>query len=424
MKTVLLRSAVLSGALALAIAPFASATSSVNQTAVTNGANYITSQQTATGSVSASASDNDFAAIALVAAGQNLANVKLAGGTSLLAYEAANLPGASAKASDWERTILVAAAAGQDPYNFGGTDAVAKLKTFASAGQLGDPASTGDDIFGIMALAAAGVTSADAVMSAEIAAVLSYQRPDGRFSYSTDPTVTGDVDDTAAAIVALRSAEIVGGASPAVTTAINNALDYIAALKNTDGGYPSDPAWDTTSNVASSAWVLIALNSLGLGDSADGRAAQSYIKSQQLQDGSFPSSWAPTTGDFFDTNPAVTALAGSTWLPQVFEENTYAGTAAIADAESPSPSVSPSVSPTPTPAQGAVLGASTVTPTPTPTATPASAASTATGTVLGATALPVVGQVSNAVLLLWAVAVALTAAVLVSIRQYYVRRQS
>lgn len=415
-RSAFVRSTLVVGVLALVVAPLASATSSVNQVAVANGAAYLMAQQSANGSVSVSASDNDFTAIALSATGKSLATVKLSGGVSLRDYLASNLPGPSAKAADWERRILSATADIQSAYSFGGVDAVAKLKSFASDGQLGDAASTGDDFFGIMALSAAGVTNADQTMKDEVAAVLSYQHADGGFGYATAAGSTSDIDDTAAAIVALRAAEEAGASSAAVTSALTNAQAYLAAHKNADGGYPSDPAYGTDSNVSSTAWVLMAFNALGAGDSTAGRAAQSYIKSQQLPDGSFPSPWTPGAGDFFDTDPAVTALAGSTWLVNVFEENLYAN-AASEDAASPSPTVSPSPSATPTPTPGSVLG---VNATPTPTPTPAATAST--GTVLGATALPVVGEVSNAILLLWALAIAVTAGIMVVLRQLYIRR--
>jgi len=408
-KAVLVRSAVLSAALTFALSPFAFAVNAANQTAVDNGGAYLAGLQAADGHIgNAPAGDTDWSAVALAAAGRDLGTVQTAGGTSLRAYLAGHVPGASATPNDWARGIIAITADGQNPYDFGGTNYVAKLKSFATGHQLGSATDTNDDFFGLIALAAARVPNTDPVLADEVAAVLSYQHADGGFTYTTGPATGSDVDDTAAAITALRAAQASGAGTAAVATALAAAQSYVMPLQHADGGFPFNPAFGPDSNVSSSAWTLIALNALGLGDATAGAAAQGYLSSQQLPDGSFPSSFTPGVGDIFDTTPAVTALAGATWPAKI-----YAGALPVVQDPTPSPSPSPSVSPSPTPSAtpspapaGIVLGAS-ATPTPTPT----------TGSVLGASTLPAVGEVANLTLLLIAFAFASTAGLAVYLRQ-------
>lgn len=432
MKTVIIRSIVASSALALLVAPLAYAVSPANQLAVINGAAFLIGKQAADGHIGAGASETGWSAVALAAAGKDLSTVKTSGGTSLRAHLSANPPGASATATDWERSILAITADHQNPYDFGGIDYVAKLKTFASANQLGSATASNDDIFGLMALLAAGVNTSDAVLTGELAYVLAHQRADGGFSYTTDTATNSDVDDTAAAIMALRAAQNAGLGSPAVTDALADAKAYMLATQNTDGGFPYDPLnppeWGgATSNVSSTSWVLMALNSLGLSDSVDGTEAQAFLRAQQQPDGSFPYQlplFAPaTTGDVFDTAPAVTALAGGKYPLSIFSAPTIddltstptpsptaaPGTSPVSVPASPSPAAS--ASPTPTPA-GAVLG---------DTATPTTASGI--GNVLGSSVLPAVGQVSNLLLLALALAFAVGTGVAVRLRLAHARRR-
>ena len=419
MKIIVLKSALLTGVLALIVAPFAQAVGAINQPSVDKGVSYLVALQAADGHVGTPGSDNDFSAIALAAAGKDLSTVKATGGVSLRAYLASHLPDATTgTAADWGRTVLAITADKQNPLTFGGTNSVAKLKSFASGGQLGSATTTNEDYFGLIALVAAGLTSNDTVVADETTAIMSYQKSDGGFSYTTSATATSDVDDTAAALVSLRSAQVSGNTTAALEIAITHAQDYIAKLKNADGGYPSDPAFGTTSNVASTAWALIGFNALGQGSSVDAKSAQTYIRTQQLADGSFPSSFAPSTGDFFDTDPAVTALAGSTWAVNVFEPvvNDIQEVLPTTTSRTATPAPTPVTIPAPVIKPGTVLGATTTAAT--PTATPAASS------VLGASTLPAVGEVSNLVLLGVALALSATAGVAVRVRQIRVRNRN
>ncbi len=389
-------------ALALAPAENAFAISADNQTPVANGAAYLQTQQAADGHIGASASETGWSAVALSAAGFDLSTVHTSGGTSLRAHLAANAPGAAAAATDWERSIIAITADGQNPYNFGGTDYVAHLKTFAASGQIGSATAVNDDLFGLIALSAARDSLSDTVLTDALAFVLAAQHADGGFSYTTDPATGSDTNDTAAAIMALKALQNAGLASTAVTTALTNATSYLLGTQNADGGFPYDPltppAWGgPVSDVSSTSWVVMAFDALGQANAPAGTNAQAYIRAAQSADGSFPYQ-APAAGDVFDTTPAVTALAGGQ-----FPLSVYAGLLPgqgddinlQSRSPSPSPSPSPSVTPTPSPTPaGSVLGASTTPP------------ASATGTVLGSSTLPAVGVVSNLILLLMAAVIA------------------
>jgi hypothetical protein len=146
----------------------------------------------------------------------------------------------------------------------------------------------------------------------------------------------------------------------------------------------------------------MALAALGQDSTAASTDAQSYIRGTQAVDGSFPYQ-APAPGDVFNTAPAVTALAGGTYPFKV-----YNGVIPEQNDPSPSPSPTPTASPTPT---------STPSATPTPTPTPAVlGASTGPVTPSGGV-LPAVGELSNFLLILFALAIATAAGVAVHLRQ-------
>ena len=60
------------------------------------------------------------------------------------------------QATDYEKTILALVAAKANPHTFGNIDYVAKLKSFYSSSQIGQENLLNDDIWGIIALSAAG----------------------------------------------------------------------------------------------------------------------------------------------------------------------------------------------------------------------------------------------------------------------------
>lgn len=395
-------------ALALVFLPVPVLAAALNAAAITNGLAYLDGQQGADGKIAGTPGTTAWAVRAYAAAGVDPDSVSVTGGQSLLQYLAghpAEPVFGSASASDWARDVLALTEAGENPYTFGGTDYVANLKTFHLNNQLGNDTVVSDDYFGVQALVAANVANSDAVLTDSLAFILAHQRPDGGFSWSTDAATAGsDVDDTAAALMALTAAQDAGLNPAGLEAALASARAYLLAHQNSDGGFMSDPAFGTDSTVGSTAWAVLALKGLGDDTTAAGQNAQSYLRAQQQSDGSYLG-WSGT-GDTYNTTNAVFALAAATPVE--------------GPAETPAPSPAPTPSPSPTP---------TPTPAPAPSVSPSPSPSPAAGTVLGAATggtgaasggvLPAVGELSNFTLLMLALATALTAGVVT-----YIRRRS
>lgn len=424
MKTLLIRSVLLSGAITLTLSPYAFATSAINQTSVSHGAAYLATQQAASGKIGSTISDSGWSAVALAASGLNLSTVKTAGGTSLRDYLAANPPASNAAATDWERSIIALTADGQNPYSFGGVNYVTGLRSFVNGGQIGSPTAVNDDLFGLIALMAARVDTGDPVVSQELSYVLSAQRADGGFSYTTDTTVGSDTNDTAAAVMALVAARNAGLGTSSLNSALTDAKQYLLGTQNKDGGFPYDPltpiSWGgPVSDVSSTSWVLMGLTALSDDSTAAGLDAASFIRAAQNGDGSFPYQ-APAAGDVLDSAPAVTALAGGQYPLHIFAGEVPTGTAA-APTPSPTPtgagaaSPSPTATPAPAVTSGTVLGAATA-------AAPSPGPAVASDSVLGASTLPVTGAVSNLLLLGLAFVIATATGFAVRLRQVRAKR--
>lgn len=339
-----------------------------NLTAVTNGLAYLGTQQQPDGQISGFGGINPWALMAYAAAGQTNANLR--------SYLLAHPPAAGATATDWEKAILALVADGQNPYNAGGTNYVNGLKSLHTGGQLGSVTAVNDDAFGVLALYAAKVPATDTTFADALDFLLDHQLSGGGFSYSTTAT-TPDVDDTAAALMAVQAAQDAGSSDSRLAAAKTAARAYILSTQNADGGFPYDPLsppeWGgNASNLSSTAWVLSALNSIGEGGTGAGTNAQKYLKARQTANGSFP--YQSGAGDTFDTAYVVLALAGAAWPVAVYDGQVpSAEVAAIAitptptpaPSVSPSPSVSPQASTTPIPSvspspiAGSVLGSST-----------------------------------------------------------------
>jgi len=160
-----------------------------------------------------------------------------------------------ATANDYATYILAITALGKDPRSYGGENLVYGLEQKASGGQIGDSTLISDDMFGIMALRAAGVPATESVLSGSVSYIKSKQFSDGSWDFAAAST-KGSADFTAMGIMALRAAGV-----PASDTAIVKAVDYLANVQNNDGGFPL--ASGESSNTESTAWALSALNALG-----------------------------------------------------------------------------------------------------------------------------------------------------------------
>ena len=330
-----------------------------NETSVENGLLYLRSQQDTAGQVVGFSGVSEWASMAFSAANVDINTVAAVGGVSLRAYLLGSAPDPSASSTEWSRKILAITAAADNPYDFGGVDYVSNLKLNYSGGQIGNTSQLNDDIFGLLALISANESTSSAVMTDTLNFILSHQNADNGFSWS----VTGgsDIDDTASAVMALKAAQGHGLDLSSLPQAIEDAKIYLLTYQNLDGGFAYDPnpltSWDTSSNVSSTSWVLMALNSLGLENSAEVAAAQTYLRSTQEADGSFPYQPIFPPGDTFNTAYAVLSLTGKYWPIAI-----YPGTAPT---PTPTPDSTPTPTSTPTP-----IPTATPTPTPTPTSTP------------------------------------------------------
>ena len=179
--------------------------------------------------------------IGLAAAGRNPAAVTKHG-HSAVAWIRTHL-GQLQGAGDLERTILALAAA-RAP--------LGSLPARLRADQLAD--GSVDEQSNLTAFAILALRAAHASGTRSAAAWLQHaQNTDGGFSFGVrgDPS---DVDDTAAAIEALRAAS-------APTGALARARAYLAASENRDGGFPQQPGG--ASNAQSTAWAVQALVAVG-----------------------------------------------------------------------------------------------------------------------------------------------------------------
>jgi len=211
-------------------------------------------------------------------------------------------------ATDYAKTILAIAAVGENPATFGNIDYVAKLKNYQSNNQIGDEGLINDDIWTILALASVGeVNSTESNLAKSF--ILANQNADGGWGYS----VGGDSDtnDTAAAIMALAEAGVT-----TTDSVITQAVVYLQSLQNDDGGFGWAAGSDSDSG--SDAWVISALYKIGQNPASwdkSGNNPITYLESLQDSDGGF---WwvEPGTSDFNNkamTAYAVIALAGKTY---------------------------------------------------------------------------------------------------------------
>ena len=188
-------------------------------------------------------------------------------------------------AIQYEAPIIAIAAIGEDPRTFGNSDYVAALKNFYQNGQIGDAQTLNDDIFGILALRAAGLPTSDSVITGSKNHLLAEQNADGGWGFTLSSS--SDTNMTAAAILALLAAGV-----PSSSETSGTARTYLQNAQNADGGFPYDPGsqFGTDSDSSSTAWVVWALNALGVNASSWSQGDNtplSYLEARQNSSGYF-----------------------------------------------------------------------------------------------------------------------------------------
>ncbi len=180
-------------------------------------------------------------------------------------------------ATDIERQILALEALGEDSRTFAGINAVNLLENKISGDQIGDPTLLNDDIFGILALKAAGRS----VSGTLVTGLVKHQGSDG--GWGINPGGASSTDMTALALIALKGT----GTDQGV---MNQGLDYLRVRQNSDGGFAT---MSGGSSLGSTAWVDWMITSLGYRESdwqKGGKTAAEYIASQQSSNGSWQNS--------------------------------------------------------------------------------------------------------------------------------------
>lgn len=191
-----------------------------------------------------------WAALGLAAQGVNPADVATGGGRSVLDYVRVHARGLARARTpdaigDLERTVLVVAAAGQDPRRFAGQDVVAGLtRRFVADGSMLQQVNL--TAFGILALRAAEVPRSNARIQSAARWLARQQNRDGGFGFATRG-MASDIDDTAAALQALAAA---GGQR----TTVARSVAFLRRNQKPDGGLPLIPGG--VSNAQSTAWAI------------------------------------------------------------------------------------------------------------------------------------------------------------------------
>lgn len=358
---------------------------------VSNATAYLRDNQDSNGQITGWDGESEWAAIGLSAEGVNVADVK--NPTTSLRDFLSNTPlTANTPTTDLARRILAIVAIGGDPTQFGGTNSLADLQSQYTDKQLGDTSLLNDDIYGLLALLASGNLADHQIKQDKLSFILAHQAQDGGFSWSADPSCVwcfSESNETAVALQSFQAAKNAGFTNPNLDSAITNAKTFLLSTQQDDGGFGYDVYSD--SDGTSTALALIALNSLGLGNSLEAQSARAWLLKNQESDGGFH--WMPGAGsDTATTSYALTALSGKSWILHVFGELSPLGS--LIAAESPSPSdlpvtppvvitnaetvsatTMPTMIPTPVPVSTSTpnptpTSISTATPVPTPAPTP------------------------------------------------------
>ena len=176
-----------------------------------------------------------------------------------------------------------------------------------------------DDVFGLIAILAAGESSGATIVSDMVINILNWQLDNGAFSWPdwSDPTkkVAGG-DITGAAINALKYA--ISKGVRVNSDVFTKAKNYLQSSQQADGGW--NFGYGGPSDVMTTSWVLMGINALGEGQNnwftASGTNPWYPLIKNLNADGFYESYGQP---DWFALKHAVPALVGKSWpiiLPQ------------------------------------------------------------------------------------------------------------
>jgi len=248
---------------------------------------------------------SSWAVMAISAAGEAPHSWKGSSGKSIVDYLIANSHQLKLdKALDVSRFILAMTAADKDPRNINDEDYVAKLQNLSVNGQIGEEAWVNDDFWAVLALISAGEPATSTVVHESVEFIKGHQNADGGWGWGQRGVTTSDVDDTAAAIMALVSA-----GEDSSSEVVENALQYLRDTQQPNGGFPS---WGVI-NSNSDSWAMGAIVSIGQHPvqwPVSGTNVIEHLLSLQNENGSFNRTSNDSTGidKAWCTSYAIVAL--------------------------------------------------------------------------------------------------------------------
>ncbi len=199
--------------------------------------------------------------------------------------------------TDYERHAMALMSLGLNPYNTNGENYIQKIIEYFDGNQFGDKEEDNDDIFALIVLQNAGFDQKNEMIIKSLEFILSRQREDGSWDYSTDMT--------GAVLQVLAN----NGGNEKFNEYIIKANNYLKEKQKSDGGW---------GNVSSTSWVIGGLNALkeNLKDwQKDGKNPIDYLVLQQDEDGGVKGETLETDikNRIWQTAYAVIAISGKSW---------------------------------------------------------------------------------------------------------------
>ena len=320
--------------LVLAVMALAPATSlAARPTSITHALDFLHAKQCASGGFSASGDAADpsitpWVVMAIAAAQENQALWRSSGGKTPIATgggtagylqsididDVANGSQVQSNApATYAKFILAYVAAGRsDLVSHAGSGSINLRTKLLSYQDLSDGhfsplnpgkyAAVNTTTWAVLALKAIGENGTD--FSDAVAWLRQQQGADGGFA--SQPGQPEDIDDTAAAIQALRAGGLGGGSQ-----VVADALAYLHARQRGDGGFPDYPS-DGRSYAESTAWVVQALIAAGQDPQSWTKGSHtplSFLRSLQVSSGAFQHRQGLLATPLLTTSEATIALA-------------------------------------------------------------------------------------------------------------------
>lgn len=176
------------------------------------------------------------------------------------------------------RVAYGVATAGYDPRDVHGVDYVQRVRDGFVAGQFGDVTYDNDDVWGVLALVAAGVGRDDPMVRQGVDNILAARSADGGWSHYV-AAVSSDTDSTGMALVALAAA----GHDLSRET---RALAFLRSMELPDGAFQQRASVDGP-NCQATVWGIHGYAVLGV----DAARSVGYLRDLQARSGEVGNPW-------------------------------------------------------------------------------------------------------------------------------------